>query len=104
MPMKVVSKMMAVLLFSWAAAASGQAYPSRSVRVIVPRPPGDGADFVTRVFSKALSERLWVGLLAPAGTPADIIAKLNVETVKAAQLPDVRERLAGEGTEPLEAS
>jgi tripartite-type tricarboxylate transporter receptor subunit TctC len=43
---------------------------------------------------------LWVGLLAPAGTPADIIAKLNAETVKAAGLRDVRERLLSEGTEP----
>jgi len=43
---------------------------------------------------------LWVGLLAPAGTPADVIARLNAETAKAAQLRDVRERLLGEGTEP----
>ncbi len=48
----------AALLFSWVAAASGQAYPSRSVRVIVPYPPGGGADFVTRVFSKALGDNL----------------------------------------------
>lgn len=47
---------------------------------------------------------LWVGLLAPAGTPADVIAKLNAETAKAAQLPEVRERLAGEGTEPYTTS
>jgi len=43
---------------------------------------------------------LWVGLLAPAGTPADIIARLNAETVKAGQSREVRERLAGEGAEP----
>ena len=43
---------------------------------------------------------LWVGLLAPAGTPADVIAKLNAETAKAAQQKDVTERLLGEGTEP----
>jgi tripartite-type tricarboxylate transporter receptor subunit TctC len=43
---------------------------------------------------------LWVGLLAPAGTPADVIAKLNAETAKAAQQQDVRNRLLGEGTEP----
>ena len=58
MPMRVISKTLtiAVLLFSWAATVSGQAYPSRSVRVIVPYPPGGGADFVTRVFGKALSD------------------------------------------------
>ena len=47
---------------------------------------------------------LWVGLLAPTGTPADIIAKLNAEVVKSAQLREVRERLAGEGTEPYTTS
>ena len=47
---------------------------------------------------------LWVGLLAPAGTPADVISRLNGETAKAAQLKDVRERLLGEGTEPYTTS
>jgi tripartite-type tricarboxylate transporter receptor subunit TctC len=47
---------------------------------------------------------LWVGLLAPAGTPADIIAKLNAETVKATQLREVGERLSGEGAEPYATS
>lgn len=47
---------------------------------------------------------LWVGLLAPAGTPADVIARLNAETAKAAQLRDLRERLLGEGTEPYTTS
>lgn len=47
---------------------------------------------------------LWVGLLAPAGTPADVIARLNGETAKAAQLRDVRERLLGEGTDPYTTS
>jgi tripartite-type tricarboxylate transporter receptor subunit TctC len=50
--------MVVVLSLSWAVLASGQTYPARSVRVIVPYPPGGGADFVTRVFCKALSERL----------------------------------------------
>jgi len=47
---------------------------------------------------------LWVGLLAPSGTPADMIARLNAETAKAAQLRDIRERLLGEGTEPYTTS
>ena len=47
---------------------------------------------------------LWVGLLAPAGTPADVIARLNTETAKAAQQRDVSERLLGEGTEPYVTS
>ena len=47
----------AVLLLA-AQGASGQPYPARSVRVIVPYPPGGGADFVTRIYSKALSDSL----------------------------------------------
>lgn len=47
---------------------------------------------------------LWVGLLAPAGTPADIIAKLHAESVKAAQSREVRERLASEGADPYTTS
>jgi tripartite-type tricarboxylate transporter receptor subunit TctC len=43
---------------------------------------------------------LWVGMLAPAGTPPDIVSRLNAEIAKAAQAPDVRERLLAEGTEP----
>ncbi|MBV7484085.1 tripartite tricarboxylate transporter substrate binding protein [Bordetella sp. BOR01] len=37
------------------------------------------------------------GLLAPAGTPADIIARLHQEVVKAARQPDVVRKLADEG-------
>jgi tripartite-type tricarboxylate transporter receptor subunit TctC len=48
----------AVLLHSWSVPASAQQYPSRAVRVIVPYPPGGGADFTTRVFSKVLGEKL----------------------------------------------
>ncbi len=43
----------------------------------------------------------WNGWLAPAATPADILAKLNAELVKAARLPDIGERMAGDGGEPL---
>ena len=42
---------------------------------------------------------LWVGMLAPAGTPLDIVTKLNAEIVAVSKLPEVRERLALEGTE-----
>lgn len=39
----------------------------------------------------------WGGLLAPAGTPRDVIAKLNAEVNKALAAPDVREKLAAAG-------
>ncbi len=41
----------------------------------------------------------WYGALAPAGTPKDVVNKLNVEIVKALQLPDVKERLVSQGFE-----
>jgi tripartite-type tricarboxylate transporter receptor subunit TctC len=39
----------------------------------------------------------WVGLFAPAGTPADIVGRLNAETARFMQSKDIEARLAGEG-------
>mgnify|MGYP001579331653 CR=1 FL=1 len=41
----------------------------------------------------------WYGLLAPAGTPNDVIAYFNREVVKVLHSPEGRERLAAEGAE-----
>ena len=41
----------------------------------------------------------WQAILAPRGTPADIIGRLNVEINKALALPDVKERMVGLGAE-----
>ena len=41
----------------------------------------------------------WYGAFVPAGTPQDIIARLHQEIVRALAMPDVRERLSGEGAE-----
>jgi tripartite-type tricarboxylate transporter receptor subunit TctC len=41
----------------------------------------------------------WFGLLAPAKTPADIIATLNRNTVETLQEPTVRARIAEQGAE-----
>jgi len=43
----------------------------------------------------------WYGVLAPTGTPAPVIARLNKEFNDALNLPDVRERLAGAGLDVL---
>jgi tripartite-type tricarboxylate transporter receptor subunit TctC len=40
------------------------------------------------------------GLLVPAGTPGDIIARVNRDTVAALSLPDVKERLSALGFDP----
>ena len=39
------------------------------------------------------------GIVAPAGTPAEVIAKLNAEVIKALATQDMKERLAAQGTE-----
>ena len=35
---------------------------------------------------------VWFGVVAPAGTPKDVIAKLNAEINRILALPDVKER------------
>jgi tripartite-type tricarboxylate transporter receptor subunit TctC len=43
----------------------------------------------------------WYGLLAPAGTPQAIVTRLNTEVVRIVALPDVRNRMALEGADPI---
>ena len=43
----------------------------------------------------------WRGVLAPAGTPQDIVMRLNAEIVKALAQPDIRDALAREGYEAI---
>jgi tripartite-type tricarboxylate transporter receptor subunit TctC len=44
---------------------------------------------------------LWWGILAPAGTPRDIITRLNATWLKAAALPDTVDKMRKAGYEPL---
>jgi tripartite-type tricarboxylate transporter receptor subunit TctC len=46
----------------------------------------------------------WQGMLAPARTPPDVIAKLNGEVTRILRLPDVRQMLDSQGTTPLPTS
>ncbi|MFO1199647.1 MAG: tripartite tricarboxylate transporter substrate binding protein [Burkholderiaceae bacterium] len=41
----------------------------------------------------------WYGLVAPAGTPADVVARLNREVNRILTLPDVKEKLDSVGAE-----
>jgi tripartite-type tricarboxylate transporter receptor subunit TctC len=47
---------------------------------------------------------VWYGLLAPAGTPADIIARLSAETAKVTAQPDLKQVFATMGMEPMTGS
>jgi tripartite-type tricarboxylate transporter receptor subunit TctC len=44
---------------------------------------------------------VWMGIVAPAATPAPVIAQLNRQIASILQLPDVRERLAVQGLEAI---
>jgi tripartite-type tricarboxylate transporter receptor subunit TctC len=45
-------------IFSITNAAAAQSYPARSVRLIVPFPPGEAADIIARLVTPALSQRM----------------------------------------------
>lgn len=46
----------------------------------------------------------WFGLVAPAGTPTTVIARINAEVNKVLAMPDIREKFAAEGGGPLGGS
>ena len=52
----------------------------------------------------AFDYNLWVALFGPASLPADLVTKINADVQKIVALPDIRERLAGLGAEPMPMS
>ncbi len=49
---------------------------------------------------KGFDASSWFGLLAPAGTPADIVNRIQQECAKALATPAVKERLLSQGAIP----
>lgn len=47
---------------------------------------------------------LWYGLLAPAGTPASVLKKVQAEAANTLNLPEVRNQLLGQGLEAAASS
>jgi tripartite-type tricarboxylate transporter receptor subunit TctC len=43
----------------------------------------------------------WYGVVAPARTPKPIITKLNQDIVRALRMPDVGDKMAADGSEPV---
>jgi tripartite-type tricarboxylate transporter receptor subunit TctC len=50
---------------------------------------------------KGFDATSWFGLLAPAGTPKDIVAKLNKAAVASLATAEMKERLAANGADPV---
>ena len=44
---------------------------------------------------------VWYGFAAPAGTPPDIVAKLNTEVLRVLAAPDFRNRITLEAVSPI---
>ncbi len=51
--------------------------------------------------AKGVEASSWNGVMVPAGTPREIIARLYAEIATVMKMPDVIERLAGAGVEPM---
>ena len=43
----------------------------------------------------------WQGVFAPAGTPKDVVAKINGELVRMLNVPEIRRRISQEGADPV---
>jgi tripartite-type tricarboxylate transporter receptor subunit TctC len=43
----------------------------------------------------------WQGILAPAKTPPELVARINAEVNRITGLPDIKEKLGSQGTTPL---
>ena len=47
---------------------------------------------------------IWYGVVAPAATPKDVVARLNREIVKVMSLPDVRDKFLQQSVDPASSS
>src|SRR5262245_16098224 len=77
--------MLALALGSMCFAPTGawpQAYPVKSIRLIVPFPAGGGVDYIGRIVGKGLSERLGQQVVVDNRPGANAI--LGLEALKAA--------------------
>jgi tripartite-type tricarboxylate transporter receptor subunit TctC len=75
----------------------------RALAVIAPQrlPALPEVPTITEAGLPGFEVTTWYGILAPAGTPRPIIARLNAELVKVMHSPEMKERLAGIGTDAV---
>lgn len=46
----------------------------------------------------------WYGMVLPAGSPREVVARLNAELIRAMKIPEVREKMTAQGTDPAGTS
>jgi tripartite-type tricarboxylate transporter receptor subunit TctC len=54
----------------------------------------------TSEFAPGLEAVNWYGMVVPAGTPREAIARLNREITKVLEMPDIKEKLVSQGIDP----
>jgi tripartite-type tricarboxylate transporter receptor subunit TctC len=54
-----------------------------------------------RTWSRRIEGILWIGMMAPAGTPQPVIDKLATTAMRAVRTPEVAERLRRDGVDPV---
>lgn len=69
-----------------------------------PSPVAPGLQPLANFGAKGYDVELWWGVLAPAGTPKEVIAKLNAEINKVLATDDMKEFLLREGAAPSPAT
>jgi len=62
-----------------------------------PSPVAPGVPTVSASGLPGFEALQWFGLLAPTGTPADVVSRMHAEAAKALQAPDVNDKLQGLG-------
>ena len=86
-------------------------YPVKPIRLIAPfpaggtsaesTPPAPGMPGVAGAGVSGYAIDSWWGLLVPAGTPREIIVKLNGELLRILKLSDVKEKFFSLGVETI---
>lgn len=93
------------LMFAGGPSASTQIKAGRlkllAVASTARSPAFPGVPTIAEAGMPGFDVRAWWGIVAPARTPQTVIARLNRDVNRALDLPDIRERYASQGADPV---